>query len=435
MAFVVLARHSRAGRAPKSWRLLILGFVVIGGTALLFSTALVDKITRAGLFDSNRLAMYRVTLRSILDRPLFGWGYGTFIDVFPMYRDGSIGGSGTWSQAHNTYLEAVQGLGVVFGSIFAALIALLLFHCFRGAAMRRENATVPRLAVAVGILVGTHALVDFSLQIQAVTLTVAALLGAGLAQAESSRVCLNDGMAGSVYHADGRGAYPQAPRTGAGWQTRSSVLAVSIFCGYAALQGWQLAASAALEREIDQGPPTPAAETVPGTSSATARHWLGIPGLGPSAFDLPLAQIASLDPETGRQLAAELTALLAVRPLSSRAWLSLAVFRLVAREEPTSVIAALRISWLTGPREGGVLWQRGVFGLALWEFLPTDTREWTARDLARAMLEGLVADAQMAAIAPVLGARSAEARTQIGVLLEKHGLGTADLTRIGLLHK
>ena len=168
MAFVVLARHSRAGREPKSWRLLILGFVAIGGTALLFSTALVDKITRAGLFDSNRFAMYRVTLRSIIDRPWFGWGYGTFIDVFPMYRDGSIGGSGTWSQAHNTYLEAVQGLGVVFGSIFAALIALVLFHCFQGAAMRRENATVPRLAVAVGILVGTHALVDFSLQIQAV---------------------------------------------------------------------------------------------------------------------------------------------------------------------------------------------------------------------------------------------------------------------------
>ena len=443
IVFVALARHGRAGREPKSWRLLILGLVAVGGTGLLFSTALVDKITRAGLFDPNRFAMYRLTLRSIIDRPWLGWGYGTFVDVFPMYRDGSIGGSGTWSQAHNTYLEAVQGLGIVFGSIFTALIALVLFRCFKGAAARRENATLPRLAVAVGVLVGTHALIDFSLQIQAVALTVAALLGAGLAQAESSQVCLDDGIAGPVHRgnghrgnghrAEGRGAHAQAPWTGAGWQARSSVLAVSIFCGYAALRGWQLAASAALDPDVDRTPPALATETIPGTAGATTtRRWLGLPGLGRSSFDLPLAQAASLDPETGRQLAAELTALLAVRPLLSQAWLSLAVLRLVAREDPTSVLAALRLSWLSGPHEGGVLWQRGVFGVALWDFLPADAREWTTRDLARAMRENLVADRQIAAIAPVLGARSAEARAQIGALLEKQGLLPADLARIGL---
>ena len=121
-----------------------------------------------------------------------------------------------------------------------------------------------------------------------------------------------------------------------------------------------------------------------------------------------------------------------MRPLSSQAWLSLAVLRLVAREDPTSVLAALRLSWLSGPHEGGVLWQRGVFGVALWDFLPADAREWTTRDLARAMRENLVADRQIAAIAPVLGARSAEARAQIGALLEKQGLLPADLARIGL---
>ena len=47
----------------------------------------------------------------------------------------------------STPLEAVQGLGIVFGSIFTALIALVLFRCFQGAAPRRENATVPRLAL------------------------------------------------------------------------------------------------------------------------------------------------------------------------------------------------------------------------------------------------------------------------------------------------
>ena len=59
--------------------------------------SLADKIAGAGFSDANRLAVYRLTLQSIVDRPWLGWGHGTFVDVFPMYRDGSVGGSGTWS--------------------------------------------------------------------------------------------------------------------------------------------------------------------------------------------------------------------------------------------------------------------------------------------------------------------------------------------------
>ena len=57
---------------------------------------------------------------------------------------------------------------------------------------RQENVTVPRVAVAAAFLVGVHALVDFSLQIQAVALTFMAVLGAGVAQSASSRLALND---------------------------------------------------------------------------------------------------------------------------------------------------------------------------------------------------------------------------------------------------
>ena len=54
------------------------------------------------------------------------------------------------------------------------------------------RSTVPRVAAAVSFLVGIHALVDFSLQIQAVALTFMAVLGAGVAQSESSRLELKD---------------------------------------------------------------------------------------------------------------------------------------------------------------------------------------------------------------------------------------------------
>ena len=259
VAFAALARRGLAGRGAAAWPMLILGLVLVGGTALLFGTALADKIARAGFFDPNRLAIYRLTLQSIFDRPWLGWGYGTFVDVFPMYRDGSIGGSGTWSQAHNTYLEAVQGLGIVFGSTFIALVVLLVLRCFKGATSRRENAMVPRVAVGAAILVGAHALVDFSLQMQAVALTVAALLGAGIAQAESSRVSLDDGAAGPVHGADAS-PLPSC----AGWrQTRLTSLVVLALCGGAVLQGWDLARSAARAWDIDETRPGPAPRQYP----------------------------------------------------------------------------------------------------------------------------------------------------------------------------
>ena len=78
----------------------------------------------------------------------------------------------------------------VFGFLLIGCVALLVFRCVRAALRRQENAIVPQVAASAACLVAVHSLVDFSLQIQAVALTFVALLGAGLAQLESSRIAL-----------------------------------------------------------------------------------------------------------------------------------------------------------------------------------------------------------------------------------------------------
>ena len=80
----------------------------------------------------------------------------------------------------------------MFGSMLVACVLLFMLRCVRGATTRQENVTVPRVAASAACLVGVHALVDFSLQIQAVTLTFMAVLGAGVAQSESSRLAMED---------------------------------------------------------------------------------------------------------------------------------------------------------------------------------------------------------------------------------------------------
>ena len=67
-------------------------------------------------------AVYLITMRSILAAPLLGYGYGTFVDVFPMFRDQSVSTWGQWPAAHNTYLEVFQGLGLLFGSMLIASV-------------------------------------------------------------------------------------------------------------------------------------------------------------------------------------------------------------------------------------------------------------------------------------------------------------------------
>jgi O-antigen ligase len=137
------------------------------------------------------MAVYLITLRSIFDAPLLGYGYGTFYDVFPMFRDQSINTGGIWEYAHNTYLEIFQGLGLLFGSMLVMSVILLVLKCIKGA-IAREESTVAAVAAGVACLVGIHALADFSLQIQAVTLTFMAILGVGVAQSKSSKLALYD---------------------------------------------------------------------------------------------------------------------------------------------------------------------------------------------------------------------------------------------------
>jgi O-antigen ligase len=175
------------GRSVGRVKIMACGVVLVVAVYVGFGDFFVDSIMKKGFNDTNRTAVYLITLWSILDAPLLGYGYGTFADVFPMYRDRSISPVGVWEQAHNTYLEVFQGLGLVFGSLLVASVLLLVLSCAKGAITRQRNSTIPCIAASVAFLVGVQALVDFSLQIQAVSLTFAAVLGAGVAQSESSQ--------------------------------------------------------------------------------------------------------------------------------------------------------------------------------------------------------------------------------------------------------
>jgi hypothetical protein len=189
---IVLAHRRGRSQNRQQFATILLGLVLVAVTVYVFGGVVFGSLNERGISDPSRIAVYSITLQSIFDKRFLGFGYGTFVDVFPMYRDRSISVDGVWEQAHNSYLEVFQGLGVVFGTMLIGSVIWLVLRCARGAMRRQRDVEAPGIATAAACLVGADALVDFSLQMQAVALTFAAILGAGVAQSESSLKDLKD---------------------------------------------------------------------------------------------------------------------------------------------------------------------------------------------------------------------------------------------------
>jgi O-antigen ligase len=192
--FAVLALTTTRRRRGRGDQVEAIAFVAaaIAIAFAFYGDRFVGRIVASGLEDASRLSVYAIVVHAIMDSPLLGFGYGTFADVFPLYRDQSIPAIGVWDLAHNTYLEVWLGLGLAAGTALMIAIGLLALKCLAGAVNRQRDSIAPVVATAATLLVGVHALVDFSLQMEAVTLTFMALLGAGVAQSQSSRVAVAD---------------------------------------------------------------------------------------------------------------------------------------------------------------------------------------------------------------------------------------------------
>jgi O-antigen ligase len=143
-----------------------------------------ERLMEDGLEPGARIAVDLTTLRAIGDHALTGSGYGTFQDIFPLYRADAGPAYFTWDKAHNDYLELTLGLGLPAATLFLAALAAAAARVARGAVRRRRDNALAAVAAAATLLVALHSLVDFSLQIQAITLAYGMLLGVGLAQAE-----------------------------------------------------------------------------------------------------------------------------------------------------------------------------------------------------------------------------------------------------------
>ncbi len=168
-------------RRPALFRVLAL--LILLGVALSL-VSLIDTVAQRGVGDGGRVSVYLACLQMMARQPVWGNGLGTFADVFPTIRPLELSSWGVWDRAHNTLLELAVDVGVPAAALTLIAAVQSFWTLVKGMVTRRRNYALPSLGACAAFMVGSHSLVDFSLQIPGLAAMFFLLFGACLAQAK-----------------------------------------------------------------------------------------------------------------------------------------------------------------------------------------------------------------------------------------------------------
>ena len=161
----------------------------------------------------------------------------------------------------------------------------------------------------------------------------------------------------------------------------------------------------------------------------TVRAWTAVPGVGSAAWQGELmGKINQPDLKTADNQRDGLSAILAIKPLSSFHWLWLSETQLAMNQPTDTVLETLRLSMLTGRNEGAVMAARGIFGLSLWDALPPDLKDRAVTDLAAGIMSSDRARSELRA---VLSTELETVRNELRTRLVIEGLSPKDLEQVG----
>ncbi len=165
------------------------GLVLIAAISLLAGSNVDRRLAQsdASLEENARAAIFESMMSAIPQSPWMGTGFGSFPDVFPAIQTAAVPAAFFWDKGHNDYLENILELGIPMAGLFFLGIGLLIAQCVVGIINRRRNKIFPIVATSASVLVCTHSFFDFSLQIPAVSVLYAFILGMGVRQSYRQR--------------------------------------------------------------------------------------------------------------------------------------------------------------------------------------------------------------------------------------------------------
>src|SRR5271169_5454172 len=152
-----------------------------------------------------------------------------------------------------------------------------------------------------------------------------------------------------------------------------TAIAIIGICGFSVARGWGIVHFSLAMANIDSSEKR--AEIV--------NTWSSAPDVASTALQADLTEdINPSDLIATTRRREGLSAILSIKPLSSMDWLSLSGLQQVTDQPMEQVFDGLKLSMLTGPNEGYLMAERGIYGVSLWERLSPDLKRRVAIDLA-----------------------------------------------------
>lgn len=140
-----------------------------------------------------RVEIWKDSMNIIRDFPLFGTGFGSFVNIYPKYR--TITGDRVADHAHNDYLEILSDGGFVAFALCFLFVPALIYKASRNFLRRREIYSIYLFIAAISGLLSIliHSITDFNLHIGANGLYFFFLSGVAVSAASTRmRSGLND---------------------------------------------------------------------------------------------------------------------------------------------------------------------------------------------------------------------------------------------------
>ena len=186
-------------------------------------------------------------------------------------------------------------------------------------------------------------------------------------------------------------------------------------CGFSVAQGWRIVHFSLAMANLNSSEKR--AETI--------NRWTAVPDVASAALQAELREkINTSDRKAANSRREVLSSILSIKPLSSFYWLSLSGMQLVTGQPMGQVLGSLELSMVTGPNEGYLMAERGIFGVSLWErlsLLAPDLKRRVAIDLAAGEITG------KEKFQAVLSAQPARVRNELREALLATGLSPKEI--------
>jgi O-antigen ligase len=150
----------------------VLGIFVVVLLSVLRPVGLIERLTSLKSPGDKadvgmRMAIVKDSLPMVRQRPLLGWGLGTFSTVYPSFR--SFYSKFEVNEAHNDFVQLLLETGLAGFALMVVFLVLVYRSGMRSIEHWRRD---PRASVTVAALIGctgllVHSLSDFNMQIPA----------------------------------------------------------------------------------------------------------------------------------------------------------------------------------------------------------------------------------------------------------------------------